>query len=207
MSKKSILTKIEIKNRYDFIDLTHLDFSWFIEEDGKEIQNGNLGNMKLGPGETDQFNFNHQTLLTKSGSEYFLTIRAHSRSRSTTIPKGHLVAWEQFKLPIEDPVQPTQSTDLPGLKMTEADHLIEVSGEDFKITFDRRKGNLSQYNYKGIDLLKRRLESHFWRAPNDNDLGNAMQGRTGVWRNAGKELKIQVLKAPWIIILDAFRFY
>ena len=190
VSKKSILTKIEIKNRYDFIDLSHLDFSWFIEEDGQEIQNGNLGNMKLGPGETDLFNFNHQTLLPNPGSEYFLTIRTHSRSRSATIPKGHLVAWEQFKLPIENPAQPTQSTDLPGLEITDTDHLIEVSGEDFKITFDRRKGNLSQYNYKGIDLLEHGLESHFWRAPNDNDLGNAMQGRTAVWRNAGKELKI-----------------
>ena len=190
VSKKSMLTKIEIKNRYDFIDLTHLDFSWFIEEDGKEIQNGDLGNMKLGPGETDQFNFNHQTLLTKPGSEYFLTIRAHSRSGSTTIPKDHLVAWEQFKLPIEVPAQPTRSIDFPGLEVVDVDHLIEASGEDFKITFDRRKGNLSQYNYKGIDLLENGLESHFWRAPNDNDLGNAMQGRTAVWRNAGKELKV-----------------
>ena len=146
VSKKTVLTKIEIKNRYDFIDLSHLDFSWFIEEDGKEIQNGNLGNMKLGPGETDLFNFNRQTLLHKQGSEYLLKIRAHSKIGSATISKGHLVAWDQFKLPIENPAQPTQSTDLPGLEMTEAGHLIEVVGEDFKITFDRNKGNLSQYH-------------------------------------------------------------
>jgi len=195
VSKKSSLTKIEIKNRYDFIDLTHLDFSWVIEEDGTEIQNGDLGKMKLSPGETETFNFNHQTIMPKPGSEYFLTIRANTNSGSELIPKGHLVAWEQFKLPIENPAPSIYSGDLPKLEMTENDHLIEVNGAGFKITFDREKGNLSQYNYRSVDLLKHGMEPHFWRAPNDNDLGNAMQKRTAIWRNTGEEMKVIELKS------------
>ena len=195
VSKKSSLTKIEIKNRYDFIDLTHLDFSWVIEEDGTEIQNGDLGKMKLSPGETETFNFNHQTIMPKPGSEYFLTIRANTNSGSELIPKGHLVAWEQFKLPIENLAPSIYSGDLPKLEMTENDHLIEVKGAGFKITFDREKGNLSQYNYRSVDLLKHGMEPHFWRAPNDNDLGNAMQKRTAIWRNTGEEMRVNELKS------------
>jgi len=195
ISKKSSSTKIEIKNRYDFIDLTHLDFSWMIEEDGKQIQKGNLGKIKLSPGETDNFKFNHQSILPKPGSEYFLTIRANTNSRSTMIPKDHLVAWGQFKLQIESTVMPSPASEYPELAMMENDKLIEISGAEFKIIFDREKGNLSQYHYKGVDLLKHSLQSNFWRAPNDNDLGNAMQKRTGIWRNANAELETTEFKS------------
>ena len=172
-----------------------MDISWIIEEDGIEIQSGDLGKMKLSPGETDVFNFNHQTIMPKPGSEYFLTIRANTNSGSELIPKGHLVAWEQFKLPIENLAPSIYSGDLPKLEMTENDHLIEVNGAGFKITFDREKGNLSQYNYRSVDLLKHGMEPHFWRAPNDNDLGNAMQKRTAIWRNTGEEMRVNELKS------------
>ena len=143
----------------------------------------------MAPGETDNFKFNHQSILPKPGSEYFLTIRANTNSMSTMIPKAQLVAWGQFKLQIGNTVMPSTASEYPELAMTENDKSIEISGAEFKITFDREKGNLSQYHYNGIDLLKHGLQSNFWRAPNDNDLGNAMQKRTGIWRNASTELE------------------
>tara|TARA_B110000240_G_scaffold122630_1_gene136897 strand:- start:459 stop:1457 length:999 start_codon:yes stop_codon:yes gene_type:complete len=111
------------------------------------------------------------------------------------IPKGHLVAWGQFKLQIGNTVMPSPASEYPELAMMENDKSIEISGAEFKITFDREKGNLSQYHYKGIDLLKHSLQSNFWRAPNDNDLGNAMQKRAGIWRNAGTELETTEFKS------------
>jgi beta-galactosidase len=190
-SKKSSLTKIEINNQYDFINLSHLDFSWIIEEDGTEIQSGNLGKMKLSPGETDIFNFNHHSILPKPGSEYFLTIKAHTNSGSELIPEGHLIAWEQFKLDIFSLNPPMQNSEFPELTLEKIDNEIEVIGENFSILFGREKGHLKHFVYKNVYLIKEGIKSHFWRAPTDNDLGNKMQKRTAIWRNAGEELSVQ----------------
>ena len=37
----------------------------------------------------------------------------------------------------------------------------------------------------GKELFENGPEPNFWRAPNDNDFGNQMDHRCGLWRNAG----------------------
>ena len=70
----SRITKVLIKNKYDFLNLDHLDFIWMIEEDGKKILNGRLPRLKLKPDESEVFSFNHGNIQISSGSKYFLTI-------------------------------------------------------------------------------------------------------------------------------------
>jgi len=190
-SNRSSQTKIEIKNKYDFIGLNHLNFSWVVEENGKEILSGDLGTLKLQPGETEIFNLNHYSIIPRSGSEYFLTITAHTNSRSVMVPKDHLVAWEQFKLDIKTPNSTQPELPTQKLKLLKIDGEIEVIGENFNFHFSKKTGQLHKFIYEGDDLLKSSIKSNFWRAPNDNDLGNQMQKRTAIWRNAGDELNVK----------------
>ncbi len=194
VSKRVSRTKIEIKNKYDFIGLDHLDFSWIVEENGTEILDGVLGILNLNPGKTEIFNFNHHSINPKPGSEYFLTIKAHTRSKTAMIPKGHLVAWGQFKLDVNTPKSAETELAMPELKLLKLDGEIEVIGENFNILFSREKGHLQKFVYEGNDLLIGSIKSNFWRAPNDNDLGNRMQKRTSIWRHAGDELDIKVFQ-------------
>ena len=50
---------------------------------------------------------------------------------------------------------------------------------------DRRSGKIWELTYDGQQVLSGRstIEPYFWRAPNDNDFGNGMPMRLGVWRS------------------------
>ena len=132
-------------------------------------------------------------MIPKLEAEYFLTIEARTNQAQRFIPNKHLVAWEQFRLPIRRPQVPMNSVNLPPLQLQEENDFIKINGVNFEIVFKKDKGNLIQYTYEGMDMLISGLEPHFWRAPNDNDLGNGMPKRTGIWRQAGDELSLQAL--------------
>ena len=185
--------KVKVINRYDFIDLKHLEFSYSIDADGKTELAGTLGQLGLKAGESRVLTFNLSAMIPKLQTEYFLTIEARTNQAQRLVTKDHLVAWEQFRLPIRRPQVPMNSVNLPHLQLQEDDDLIKVKGINFEVVFKKDKGNLIQYTYKGMDMLISGLEPHFWRAPNDNDLGNGMPKRTSIWRHAEDELSLQAL--------------
>jgi len=189
------ITRVKITNRYDFLDLTHLDFKWFIEGDGKKVMNGRLGQLDLLPGENELFSFNHGMIPAKAGGLYFLTIEARTREKSILVPVKHLVAWEQFYIPINKNKKPINPKFLPELTLKESDHCFEVKGKIFSALILRETGHLKEFKYDSVDLLLNGIEPHFWRAPLDNDLGNGMPKRTGVWKLAGKELDLKSCSA------------
>ena len=183
-------SKIKIINQYDFIESDHLEFSWFVLENGQSFRSGTINKIKLSPNESKLVNIDHPFKSTP-GTEYFLTVQAHTKRPHSLVPKGHLIAWEQFALPSNDINTSVNSSKISELSYEEHVDDIEIIGNDFTIKFSKDNGQLSKYLYKGNDFLKSGLEPYFWRAPTDNDLGNGMQRRTSIWRNAGRELKIK----------------
>lgn len=69
-----------------------------------------------------------------------------------------------------------------------------VSGQDFSVSFSTRSGALESFQSSGRALLAGPLLPNFWRAPTDNDRGNRMPWRQGMWRSAGEDRKILPLK-------------
>lgn len=69
-----------------------------------------------------------------------------------------------------------------------------VSGESFRIEFDRRTGFICKYDIDGIPMLNEggALTPNFWRAPTDNDMGAGLQRKYVVWKNP--ELKLKSLR-------------
>ena len=189
------ISRVNITNRYDFMDLKHLDFTWIIEGDGRQVMSGRLGQLDLAPGESELFSFNHGTVQARAGSVYFLTLRARTRKKSPMLPKGHLVAWEQFHLPINKKAVSLEPAGLPEITLQESDHHFEITGKNFTVFFHRGSGHLTQFEYDSVNLLLDGLQPNFWRAPLDNDLGNGMPARTRVWQSAGRELDVQSCKA------------
>ncbi|HIV54213.1 MAG TPA: DUF4981 domain-containing protein [Candidatus Anaerobiospirillum stercoravium] len=61
-----------------------------------------------------------------------------------------------------------------------------VIGQNFRVLFSNGVGGLVSYQVGGIEYLGDMLRPNFWRAPTDNDNGNKMPFRDGVWRNAGR---------------------
>lgn len=60
-----------------------------------------------------------------------------------------------------------------------------VIGTHFRMLFSVGAGGLVSYQVNGIEFLSGMPKPNFWRAPTDNDRGNKMQFRDGIWRSAG----------------------
>ena len=95
--------------------------------------------------------------------------------------RGHEVAWAQFDLPVVPAAAPAVRLDtLPALRVAESGPNLQIRGEDFALTFDARRGILTDWAYQGVPLLTRGPQLNVWRAPTDNDVALARK-----WRQAG----------------------
>jgi len=56
---------------------------------------------------------------------------------------------------------------------------------------DKNTGWISSYQIEDEELLQMPLQPNFWRAPIDNDFGNNMPKRCGVWKNLEKSFEIE----------------
>ena len=87
--------KLELRNRYDFLTLSHLTGSWSLLADGVLAAEGDLGLLSAGPGSS-------QTVmagpLPAVKGEAVLDVSLRARSASAWAPAGHEVAWAQFVL-------------------------------------------------------------------------------------------------------------
>ena len=187
--------RVKVANDFDFIDLSDYTFSWFIKGDDKTISSGRFGTLDLKAGESRSLQFNLSNIRPKPGIRYYLTVQAKTKYKKPMVPENHLVAWEQFELPIYRELVAENMSELPALNLFKSDKGAEVYGQGFKVVFDKNFGQLSEYVVNGEALISSPAETHFWRAPNDNDLGNGMPLRTQVWKNAGVRMKTKEVKS------------
>jgi beta-galactosidase len=193
--------KLEIINNYDFIPLDFVDILWNITEDGKVIKrgkmikHGKIVNPGIQPGKSLPLSIDISELPITPGTEYFLNFKVITNKEMPLIPKAHIIASEQFKLPISKLPKFLKFKDLPSSMNTlQTKTEVTLKGSDFTITFNIKSGIMTRYTYKGTDLLLKGFEPDFWRAPTDNDFGNGMEKRCAVWRKAGKNKKLQKFK-------------
>ena len=185
--------KIKITNKYDFKNLDNLKFMYNIIGDGKSKFSGELSSLQLEPGESKSLTFNLFSIIPEPGVEYFLLLEVKTETSNNLIPKDHLIAWEQFRLPISRYTIPIDSKEFFPVSIEFIDSSILVKGDDFRLSFNQQSGLLDQYNYRSVSLLQSELHPFFWRAPTDNDLGNGMPERCAIWRSAHEEIVLQSL--------------
>ena len=176
--------KVRIHNRNNFASLGFVRGSWTLDENGKSIQSGELPVEDIAPGETKEVTLDLKKPTLTAGAEYFLTVTFKLAQDSLWAQAGHVVAWDQFAVPfaVGEAAQP--KIHMPGIAIAEIpDHFV-VSNGAFSIAIDRGSGSISSYNVGGKELLTAPLEPNFWRAPTDNDRGNGMPRRQGVWELA-----------------------
>lgn len=181
-----------VNNRYNFINLSKFSIRWeFLEDAVKTVAKGLIKNPDIAPAETKIFNIDIPDFQPQPGAEYFLNVYVETDKEEPLIPKGHVVAFEQFRDPIAQPMEGIKVASLPQLKLSQS--LVEalIEGKDLAIKFNRASGLLSSYVYKGIELIEQGLEPNFWRAPTDNDFGNGMEKRCAVWRKAGENRTLE----------------
>jgi len=179
-----------VKNKYAFTNLNEFKFVWKLQKDGVLIEWGILDTLDVLPLKSEKIKVPIPLFLPEAGSEYFLSLHALKNQEDILMPKEFEVAWEQFRLPFFIDPLPVNPGTLASLSFTDDNNFITVSGETFKIVFDKDKGAISSFVYNHVEMIKSGPEPDFWRPPNDNDLGNGMPQRCGIWKEAGNERKI-----------------
>ena len=185
--------KIKIKNKFFFTNLKEFNGNWQILEDGKVIDSGEFKYPSVEPQEEKAIQINYKKPLFKAGSEYILDISAKTTKKSLWSNANHEIAWEQFNLNSLNNagnVNTVYRANKPA-QVKEDPYLVTVEGSDFSVSIDKSTGSIANFRYNGIDLIRTGPKPNFWRAPIDNDDGNAMVERCGIWEKAGSNWRIE----------------
>ncbi|WP_263080440.1 DUF4981 domain-containing protein [Endozoicomonas sp. Mp262] len=198
--------QVTITNRFIFTNLDRYNFYWNLEEDGCSLEERQITDISIEPGDSSLVNLSLPKVDPKPGAEYFVTVRAETKEAQPLtlpdqafagkavgyeldqpeqlLPAHHTVAWEQFKLPESSPADTIPVSSLPVLNMEDNGSTVIVGNDLFEVRFDHQTGNMTQFTGNGLSLLESGLKPNFWRAPTDNDLGNGMQDWAKVWKTA-----------------------
>jgi beta-galactosidase len=191
--------KIRIRNKNNFRDLSFVEGTWVLEQNGTAIQRGLVPAVAVAPGTSKEVTIALKQPAVVAGAEYFLTVTYALAQNISWAPKGHVVAWDQFAMPYTvAPAAARQVAKLPALKLSESANAVTISGKGFELRIGKRNGALEAYSFGGKQLLTAALEPNYWRAPTDNDRGNDMPTRQGIWKQAAAKRDVTSVKAEQV---------
>lgn len=164
--------QVRVKNIYDFISLDHVNLHWDISADGKKLQSGILDISGIEAGKSEVFtipiDFNKKYKLK---TDLWLNIQFILAIDTNWADKGHVITWDQFKLQDNYSREIFSTKEyIPSLNVKEDHKFINIEGYDFKLIFNKLKGEIYNCSYEGVDVLTKGPRLNLWRAPIDNDM-------------------------------------
>ncbi len=190
--------KIKVQNHNAFLNTDVYDFFWIIEANGTTIKESKKLALECAPGASSILELELPEIIAEANTEYFLTVYAKTKKETGLVPEGHVVAYEQFKLPVFK-AQPVLYPADEALDLKQQNDSILITGKSFKLVFNKKSGWLSSYKINGKELLVMPLKPDFWRPPTDNDYGNAMPERCKVWKDLENKFWIKKLVVDQIL--------
>ena len=183
--------KVEVHNLYDFQDLTFVTLHWSILGDDKIIAEGQIDKLDIPSRQSKILYLSLPGIQPEPGVEYFLNIQFILKDNKLLLPKGHVLAWEQFRLPVFFASESTDLSGFPDLNLTEDSTDYQIKSPNFSVNFNKKNGEITSLVYENEELIKTGLIPNFWRAPTDNDFGSDMPKRLAVWHEAGRNRTVE----------------
>jgi beta-galactosidase len=180
--------KVEIHNRFDFLDLSNLALRVTVSVLDSALATAVLSELDVRAQERVRATLEFPSFRPEPGLEYFMALEFRLKERWGLLPAGHVLAWEQFRLPAL--AARAGAPENKGGKITareEGRHLLlNGDAEDFSLVFDLETGEITEFLFRGTQLVWRGPKPNFWRPPTDNDYGNGMPTRQGVWKRVSR---------------------
>ncbi|MEH7305653.1 beta-galactosidase subunit alpha [Neobacillus drentensis] len=156
-------------NRYDFLSLDHLNLTCSLFEDDRLIEAFDIELPKMAGRETAEIQLTvGQDIEKVSGANYYLVFSYKLNQDTSWAAKGHELANASFVLSGRSKLP--KAHDDGELLVKKEGAFLNVSGNDFTITFDCVKGTLKQVTRNGKIQIEKGPQFNFWRAPIDNDM-------------------------------------
>jgi len=179
------MKKLTINNKYDFINLDMFNFTWKIEKAGEIIIEREIDDIDLVPKESTIIDLNFPDL--EENDNYYLFIEAKTKFAENLLPQNHLVATEQYLLKIK---QTEEIDEAFTGKILENETSICVKAASYQVEICRETGNMKLSNDKLI-LIEDNFFPNFWRAATDNDHGNGLKKRCGIWQTMSENRRLE----------------
>jgi len=183
--------RFNVTNFRDFSGLEDLRIVWRIDADGTTVAETTLIAPSIAAGETREVILPFEGFTMRRGPEYILTVSFRTNGASFLIPDNHEVAWEQFVLQNSSEFELYDKKEVDALSLKRTDSAINISGREFSVSMSTVEGTLTSLTYKGKQLMLTGPSPYFWRAPTDNDFGNRMPIRCGLWKEAGDRRNVE----------------
>lgn len=192
---------ISVHNEYLFRDLSNYQMVWKLMLDGKEVKSGDVNDINVKPGETEQFTLPLDVESLAPNGELALNIQFKLKKAEPLMSEGQTVAYRQMivrKADVKSIYDNTVSTSMQNVKKGKLevrnkknDNVITISSKGLNIQFDKTTGFMTEYNYEGKNIIGEggELKPNFWRAVTDNDMGSGINKKYKVWRNPTMTLK------------------
>jgi beta-galactosidase len=168
--------KIDVVNRYDFRDLSHLSLTWKLERDGTRVAAGTLPASIAPAGSRQQLPLPHSitdAVEKASVGELVLTVIAADAEGQA--------GWSQFVLASLAPGEPRAAWVAPQGHVLRAGKAV--------LSLDPATG-LVDYSVDGKVLLKGG-SPNFWRGLTDNDEGAGVDKTHKVWQSFTAQRKVR----------------
>lgn len=178
-------TELTITNHFNFTNLSNYTFKWEVIKNGSKVKTGEF-NLELDPEQSKKVALDLGAIDEKS--EYFFNVYAVSKYDSPLVAKGFEFAREQFEIAKGNYFATnTAENTVSKLKYSVAKNVLSFETENITGEFDLQKGEILKYTSKnGKNIFTNFPSPYFWRAPTDNDFGNGMPNKLGIWKEASK---------------------
>ena len=179
----------EVENRFYFTSLDGYDIVYTVEADGKAVRSGTV-RLQTAPQQRETVDAAVGKL--KPGRNYYLRLRAVTRTDRPGLPAGTVVAEEQF--PLQKGALPAYEKEGERLALSTQGDRIEATNDRVRFAVNRTTGAALSYEIDGTELFADGfgVRPNFWRAPVDNDYGDGMPRRTQVWKEASRDADAEV---------------
>ncbi len=185
-----------IVNRFFFTTLGEFDFSYEVQADGKTVEEGPLPVQDAAPGQSSDFKI-EIAQAQQPGVLYTVNLFARTRKAEPGIPAGHVVASEQFILPVLSAASQAPARGRKMAKVRERGQKTILKAGRATLTFDKVSGVVSGYKVKCRQYIKDGFgpRPNFWRGPTDNDYGNKLPTRAQKWKDYSYQPELRSVEA------------
>lgn len=172
---------LTVANERQFTDTFDLRLRWRVTEGSKVVARGEQP-LRVAAASTGTVPI--PVPGNPNDRERFLTVEAVTVAGSSTVPRGHVLAHDQFFL---------DGTRVPGLDAaprgtvttSETDAAVVASVGDARYTVDKKSGTLSSIVVRGKELLAGGPKLDAWRAPISNETFAWGRAEGEDWRRVG----------------------
>ncbi len=164
--------KIRIKNLYDFITLERFSLLYRLMGDGEILDSNKISLPSIIPYHSEVItlpinNSKYYDLYT----DLWLYIEIVTDFDNLWSNRGHIITWDQIKLPFANNINKVLDTSKFGrLSVAESASKVLINGINFEYEFDKLEAKISKLVFEGTKVMELGPKFNLWRAPIDNDM-------------------------------------